>query len=43
MRDRRPASDGVEAVSQELFGARLEALIDLSHPLAKLARVMAWV
>jgi IS5 family transposase len=42
MRHRRTASEGSEAVSQELFRARLDALIDLSHPLAKLARVMPW-
>ena len=41
MRYRRTASEGSEAVSQELFRARLKALIDLSHPLAKLARAMA--
>ena len=42
MRHRRTASEGSEAVSQELFRARLDALIDLSHPLAKLARAMPW-
>jgi len=30
------ASEGAEGLSQELFRARLDALIDLSHPLAKL-------
>jgi IS5 family transposase len=42
IRHRRAGSEGLEAVSQELFRARLHALIDLSHPLAKLARVMPW-
>ncbi len=36
------ASEVSEAVSQRLFRARLDALIDLSHPLAKLARLMPW-
>jgi IS5 family transposase len=42
MRHQRTASEGSEAVSQELFRARLDALIDLSHPLAKLSRAMPW-
>ena len=42
MRYLSTASEGAEAMSQELFRARLDALIDLSHPLAKLARVMPW-
>ncbi|MBM4231077.1 MAG: hypothetical protein FJ184_10065 [Gammaproteobacteria bacterium] len=29
-------------MSQELFRAKLDALIDLSHPLAKLTRAMPW-
>jgi IS5 family transposase len=42
MRHLSTASEGAEAMSQELFRARLDALIDLSHPLAKLARAMPW-
>ena len=42
MRHLSTASEGAEAVSQELFRARLNALIDLSHPLAKLTRAMPW-
>jgi IS5 family transposase len=42
MRHLSTASEGAEAMSQELFRARLDALINLSHPLAKLARVMPW-
>ena len=42
MRHLSTASEGADALSQELFRARLDALIDLSHPLAKLARVMPW-
>ena len=36
----RTAREGSEAVSQELFRSRFDALIDLSYPLAKLSRVM---
>ncbi len=36
------ASEGAEALSEELFRARLDALIDLSHLLAKLTRTMPW-
>jgi hypothetical protein len=39
MRHQRTASEGSEAASQELFRARLDALIDLSHPLS---RLMPW-
>ena len=42
MRHQRTASEGSEAVSQELFRSRLDALIDLAHPLAKLSGVMPW-
>ena len=42
MRHLSTASEGAEAMSQEPFRARLDELIDLSHPLAKLARVMPW-
>jgi IS5 family transposase len=42
MRHLSTASEGAEAMSQELFRARLDALIDLSHPLAKLTRSMTW-
>jgi len=43
MRHLSTASEGAEAMSQELFRARLDALIDLSHPLAKLTRAMPWI
>jgi IS5 family transposase len=42
MRHPRTASEGAEAVSQELFRARLDTLIYPSHPRAKLARAMTW-
>jgi hypothetical protein len=42
MRHLSTASEGAEAMSPELFRARLDALIDLSHPLAKLTRAMPW-
>ncbi len=42
MRHLSTASEGAQGLSQELFRARLDALIDLSHPLAKLAREMPW-
>ena len=42
MRHLSTASEGAEAMSQELFRARLDALIDLSRPLAKLTRATPW-
>jgi len=42
MRHLSTASDGAEAMSQELCRARPDALIDLSNPLAKLTRAMPW-
>jgi IS5 family transposase len=40
MRHRRAASEGSAAASQEVFRSRLDALKDLSHPLAKFSLVM---
>jgi len=42
MRHLSTASEGAAAKSHELFWARLDALIDLSHPLAKLTQAMPW-
>jgi IS5 family transposase len=42
MRHLSTASGGADALSQELFRARFDALIDLSHTLAKLTRAMVW-
>ena len=42
MRHLSTSSEGAEALSREFFRARFDALIDLSHPLAKLTRAMPW-
>lgn len=42
MRHLSTASEGEQGLSQECFRARLDARIDLSHPLAKLTRSMPW-
>lgn len=42
MRRRRKVSEGVEAVSQDLFRARLDAFFDFSNPLATLCQAMPW-
>ncbi len=42
MRHLSTASEGAEAMSQELFRVRLDGLIDLSHPLSKLTRAIPW-
>jgi IS5 family transposase len=36
------AGEGAEAMSQELLLARLDALVDLSQPLARLTRALPW-
>jgi transposase, IS5 family len=42
MRHRPSATDGVQEVSPELFRSQLDGMIDLRHPLARLARHMLW-
>jgi transposase, IS5 family len=42
MRHRRSPVDSMEAVSQDLFRARLDQIIDRRHPLAVLAARMPW-